>query len=136
MEFGVERGCDEVCSVDEALDFGFIVGEILEPAREVEVLKIKRAQDQRQVFFHGERKLAVFFVVVDLCIVEFSEGKYGFGRICGVLQSTFKALDLVEEVLHGESKGRNGAFEALEKVDLHHADQKAFAISLAGLLWG
>ncbi len=78
---------------------------------------------------HGVLKL---FVVSG--VVEFQFQLFGFGVLPGqrleVFDLLFEALDLGDGALHRDLKRFDGAFEALEEVHLHHADEEGFALPL------
>ena len=50
------------------------------------------------------------------------------------LQALLDVFDLFDGAVHRDGEGAHGAFKALEKVDLHHADQILLALLLAEVM--
>src|SRR5262245_30403687 len=80
---------------------------------------------------NAERILKVF--VLRLCIFKFKLVRlwiFRWGRQ-GIADFLFECLDLRNRPLHCNLKGIYGAFQPLEEVDLHHANEEFFTVCLA-----
>ena len=53
-----------------------------------------------------------------------------FTELLEVPDALFQVLNLVKRAFQRNPKGVDGAFQAFEKVDLHHSNQKVLAVAL------
>ena len=109
---------DTAGAATQRLEDAPVLAQILAPAVDVE-------------FFEAVAPAAAdgeFLVLVILVGTDFDLA--GRAALAPRLDAAIQVVHLVEDAVHGQREGMDGAFQTLQQVDAHHADQPALAVAL------